>query len=290
VSDAQVRKLMEEFTKHGEIGRAAMRADMDRKTARKYIAAGKLPSELKAPRTWRTREDPFDEHWPEVQKRLEEEPALEAKTLFDALVELHPGRYVEGQLRTLQRRVWLRRTTTNRGVGVVSYTGAEIRRAPLIGDPIDFFVPLEVSAAGASFQVVAVWTAATADKKTMYRQAHEGLDRYAAWIRQQDTVLMGDFNNNATYSKGKPWRELEERLRPLGLVSAYHEHFGEAFGQETRPTHYYRRKQDSRWHVDYCFLPASWIPRIQGVEVGTFEDWSGVSDHVPLIVDVSPGG
>jgi hypothetical protein len=71
VSDAQVRKLMEELTKHGQLGRAAMKSDMDRKTARKYMAAGKLPSEMKAPRDWRTRPDPFVEHWPDVQARLE---------------------------------------------------------------------------------------------------------------------------------------------------------------------------------------------------------------------------
>lgn len=62
VSDAQVRKLREELTNHGKLGRAAMKADMDRKTARKYVAAGKLPSEMKGPRDWRTRPDPFVEH------------------------------------------------------------------------------------------------------------------------------------------------------------------------------------------------------------------------------------
>lgn len=96
---------MEEMTKHGKLGQAAMKAGMDRKTARKYVAAGKLPSEMKAPRDWRTRPDPFDEHWPEVQARLEETPELEAKTLFEVLQEEHPDRYADGQLRTLQRRV-----------------------------------------------------------------------------------------------------------------------------------------------------------------------------------------
>lgn len=96
---------MEEMTKHGKLGRAAMKAGMDRKTARKYVGAGRLPSELKAPRDWRTRPDPFDEHWPEVQARLEATPELEAKTLFEVLCEEHPDRYAEGQLRTLQRRV-----------------------------------------------------------------------------------------------------------------------------------------------------------------------------------------
>jgi hypothetical protein len=105
VSDAQVRKLMEEMSKHGKIGVAAMKAGMDRKTARKYVGAGKLPSEMKAPRDWRTRSDPFVEHWPDVQARLEATPELEATTLFDVLREEHPDRYADGQLRTLQRRV-----------------------------------------------------------------------------------------------------------------------------------------------------------------------------------------
>jgi len=105
VSDAQVRKLMEEMSKHGRIGQAAMKADMDRKTARKYVTAGTLPSEMQKARDWRTREDPFAEHWPALEAQLREAPGLEAKTLLDELIARYPEQYTEGQLRTLQRRV-----------------------------------------------------------------------------------------------------------------------------------------------------------------------------------------
>ena len=105
VTDAQVRKLMEEMSKHGRLGDAAMKAGMHRETARKYVAAGELPSAMAAPRDWRTRPDPFEEHWPAIEVRLRETPELEAKTLFELLQEEHPGRYDAGQLRTLQRRV-----------------------------------------------------------------------------------------------------------------------------------------------------------------------------------------
>lgn len=105
VSDAQVRKLMEEMSKHGRIGQAAMKADMDRKTARKYVAAGALPSEMITSRDWRTRQDPFAAHWPELEAQLRDAPGLEAKTLLEALMARYPGQYNEGQLRTLQRRV-----------------------------------------------------------------------------------------------------------------------------------------------------------------------------------------
>jgi hypothetical protein len=105
-SDAQVRKLMEEITKHGQVGRASLKANMDRKTGRKYVAAGKLPSEMIKPRTGeRTRVDPFAEDWPAIAEKLKETPEFEAKTIFEELMERHPGRYVEGQLRTLQRHI-----------------------------------------------------------------------------------------------------------------------------------------------------------------------------------------
>jgi transposase InsO family protein len=97
---------MEEHARHGEVGMAAMKAGMDRKTGRRYLKAGKLPSELESARTWRTREDPFaPEHWAEAAAMLRETPELEAKTVFEHMCEKHGDRYQEGQLRSFQRRV-----------------------------------------------------------------------------------------------------------------------------------------------------------------------------------------
>ncbi|MEX2382682.1 MAG: hypothetical protein WD490_09885 [Opitutales bacterium] len=45
-----------------------------------------------------------------------------------------------------------------------------------------------------AFQVVAVWTAATASRETSYRQAHEGLRTHQDWIRRRPTIILGDFN------------------------------------------------------------------------------------------------
>jgi hypothetical protein len=95
---------MEETSKHGELGLAALKAGMDRKTAAKYLKLGKYPSELTTERPWRTREDPFEKGWPEIAERLEDAPELEAKALFEHLLEEKPGRYEPGQLRTFQRR------------------------------------------------------------------------------------------------------------------------------------------------------------------------------------------
>ena len=90
---------------------AASKASMDPKTARKYLDANRLPSELVRERRWRTREDPFCEVWEQVRQQVEESPGLEAKTLFEWLQREYPGRFSDGQIRTLQRRIKFWRAT-----------------------------------------------------------------------------------------------------------------------------------------------------------------------------------
>jgi len=96
---------MELLGKGMSLGLAAAKADMDEKTARKYRSLGKLPDEVRVEHIWRTREDPFDDYWAGVEEKLRINPGLEAKTLFEDLQRRYPGRFGDGQLRTLQRRV-----------------------------------------------------------------------------------------------------------------------------------------------------------------------------------------
>ena len=64
-----------------------------------------LPSQ-KAPRSYRTRPDPFAEVWrEELVPLLETVPSIRATTLLEELDRRHPGRFGEGVLRSLQRRV-----------------------------------------------------------------------------------------------------------------------------------------------------------------------------------------
>ena len=82
VTDEQVKRLRQALSSGKTLAQSADKASMDEKTARKYRQLGRLPSEVAPQRTWRTREDPFAEVWPEVHEQLKEAPGLEAKTLF----------------------------------------------------------------------------------------------------------------------------------------------------------------------------------------------------------------
>jgi hypothetical protein len=105
VTDKQVRRLFKLLAQGKNLRVAAARTDMDEKTARRYRRLGKLPSEVKVEHTWRTRPDPFADVWEEVRSKLEINPGLEAKTLFQYLQRKYPGKFSDGQLRTMQRRV-----------------------------------------------------------------------------------------------------------------------------------------------------------------------------------------
>ncbi len=105
-TDAQVRLLMKERNQGKTQEQAAVKANLrSRKTVAKYEKLGKLPSELKAPRSYRTRPDAFSDVWGEIETMLDEAPSLEAKTLFEWLQDEYPGEYQDHQLRTFQRRV-----------------------------------------------------------------------------------------------------------------------------------------------------------------------------------------
>ena len=105
IKDAQVRKLRRLLGEGHPLYRAALKVGMDTKSAQKYRHGDRLPSESFTPRTWRTREDPFQDVWPQLRDLLELNPGLQAKTLFEDLQRRFPGRFPDIQLRTLQRKI-----------------------------------------------------------------------------------------------------------------------------------------------------------------------------------------
>jgi hypothetical protein len=105
ITQQQYKRLMSEYQKNENLSDSAMKADVDRHTARKYIKAGQSPAELQAQHTWRTRPDPLDKVWEEVAGMLRDAPELEAKTLFEYFLERPESGLEEGHLRTFYRRV-----------------------------------------------------------------------------------------------------------------------------------------------------------------------------------------
>lgn len=105
ITDNQARRLQEMNQKEPTLQRTADKVGVDVQTARKYLRSGALPSQCAPERYWRTRQDPFSDVWGWVVQQLELNNHLQAITLFSALQRQYPGRFQDGQLRTLQRRI-----------------------------------------------------------------------------------------------------------------------------------------------------------------------------------------
>ena len=106
VTDTAIRRFFRLLNSEHTLADAARKAGVSEKTARKYKRLFSLPFDVKRPHTWRTRQDPFKDVWPEVVvAKLKVYPGLRATTLFNYLRLTYRGKFREGQLRTLQRRI-----------------------------------------------------------------------------------------------------------------------------------------------------------------------------------------
>jgi exodeoxyribonuclease III len=140
-----------------------------------------------------------------------------------------------------------------------------------------------------TFTLVAVW----AQQEPTYIEAlQRGLTLYRDVLLAGPCVLMGDLNSSVAWDTrhGRTdHRDFEARLhREFGLVSAYHAAMGEEPGHESKPTHFWRWREASPFHLDYCYLPETWLPGLTSVTVGSYDEWADASDHRPVTVEVIP--
>ena len=173
------------------------------------------------------------------------------------------------------------------GIAIVSREPYRIRAMKRrIGVP-RYTIPIEVIGPE-SFLLLAVWS--KANKKHPYVEAVVKAVRLYRHLFSEPVVLMGDLNSNtfwdANHADDRNHSALVRQLSELGLVSAYHAFNDEPHGGESQPTYYFQWKEARPYHIDYCFVPNVWSSRIHRVEVGSFEDWKGHSDHRPVIVEI----
>jgi exodeoxyribonuclease III len=226
---------------------------------------------------------------------------------LDALARIAPDVVVLPEAREtsrLPKRMALAATRTYEWIGGISYKGLGVMAfAPFELEPacppernLEWVLPLRVRGP-VNLTLLAVWAmnhraSPQAKGPNRDRQVAGALETYAHLFDEGPVVVAGDLNDSSIWDKPngtRPFATKVDLLRERGLVSAYHEVLGVRFGEESDPTIYWRdRKADGpRYHIDYCFLPESWIPHTS-VTVGSFDEWIApkYSDHVPLIVDV----
>jgi exonuclease III len=186
----------------------------------------------------------------------------------------------------------------HKGLGVVGRNGYRVRVHPAHDPRIEFVVPIQVSGP-VDFLLLAVWVmhnrAVIRIQEVPNRwQILQALEVYEPLLTSEKCVVAGDFNNAVFWDRpGKASNHANavEKLGNFGLVSAYHASQAAAQGQEAHPTLFWMRHKDATYHIDYLWLPESWVSGLRTVDVGDYSTWvqTGLSDHVPITVDVDDG-
>ena len=224
IKDGQVRELFWWLDMGKPLASAARMTEMDQKTARKYRRAKQLPSQLAAPRHWRTRQDPFAEVWPGIEHRLRDDPALQAVTLFRWLQGQQPGEFPDSQRRTFERKVHAWRATQGPNRPVMF---AQVHHpGDLAASDFTHMDALKVTIAGQPFAHLAYhftltysnWESVTVCPSESFEALSEGLQN-ALWElggvprRHRSDSLSAAVNNLS--------EEREFRQRYLDLLASY---------------------------------------------------------------------
>ena len=93
----------------------------------------------------------------------------------------------------------------------------------------------------------------------------------------------GDFNNAPQFdipNNKNNFVDINYRFSEFGLSSAYHKFSEEPIGSESAYTYFHQKNPSKGFHIDYIYTN---FRTVGSVEIGKFEDWISVSDHVPII-------
>lgn len=177
-----------------------------------------------------------------------------------------------------------------KGLGVLALDGAaHLER--VIDERWAYFLPVTLPTIG--LRLLATWAfnhRAAKISPLRIGMALPVIESLADWLAEGRSVVIGDFNNNVAWDvpRGRNnFAGICSRLEALGLTSAYHAARDELHGRESAMTHYFQKNPERGFHIDYCFLHSSL--HAGQVTVPAFEQWRKLSDHVPVIVDISPG-
>jgi exodeoxyribonuclease III len=177
----------------------------------------------------------------------------------------------------------------HKGLAVMSFTGSSLVLDASYRNSNRYIAPVHVNGRK-PFRLLAVWDHNDRSEGLNKRPGPllRALDDSAEFWQGADVVVAGDFNNNPRWDKPNGPNNMvriADELMARSLVSLYHQQTGESFGAETCSTYWHYRKNP--YHIDYIFVPRSWLSDLVSFEIGSFEAWcrTKLSDHAPLIAE-----
>ena len=139
------------------------------------------------------------------------------------------------------------------------------------------------------YDVVAVWPVSGPGMPSYHELLMATLEHFTPLLRDGRSIMAGDLNSSSrVVAQAASHPLFVSRAAECGLVSAYHEHTGEAYGQESIGTYRHGASDHYAYHLDYCFVSRALLPSTR-YRVCDDPSWAALSDHRPIILDVGGG-
>ena len=212
------------------------------------------------------------------------------------LLELNPDVVVVSEAGTetelgegrLRRVAWTGRNP-KKGLAVFVREGIEATVGKSWDETREWYLPIRVP--GRDFDVLAVWAMYQNSKepRSKWVRTLSALQHYETFLSARQCVVIGDFNNNARWdtSTNPVFERITTQLATSSYLSVYHALSGEAHGGESAASFFHRRDPSKPYLIDHAFVPSPWLDRVKGFEIGRPDEWLGLSDHMPLILDLA---
>ena len=182
--------------------------------------------------------------------------------------------------------------TGKKGIGIFSYSNYKFRLLKEFNPEFRYVIPLEVSDGTNTFLLFAVWA---------MNNKQNPLSRYIGqvWLAikyyqstlTENSILIGDFNSNQIWDEKERvgnHTDVVNFLKELEIESLYHKQFNETHGKESLKTFFMYRNIEKPYHIDYVFASHNIIKNGYNLILENSNKWIDKSDHIPLILDISP--
>ncbi len=172
----------------------------------------------------------------------------------------------------------------HKGLAVIGLKDGEYRLDPTFDPDLPWFLPVHIG----HIRLLAVWASVLTSRLRYVRLIHAAIDRYPNFLDTPNGIIAGDLNSSTVFDRKHgqlTHTTLVDRLAHLGYTSLWHHQHHEQHGEESRPTFYLYRRRDRTWHLDYAFLGRNLLQGAR-VTLGQPEAWLGLSDHLPLLVEI----
>lgn len=165
----------------------------------------------------------------------------------------------------------------NKGLGIFAKNDITLKNNNWETYGLEWFISCSIND---NFSLLGIWGCCNyIEDIYVYLQIHNE--------KLKNIIIGGDLNSNSCWDKQHRRRThsaVVKQLENLNLYSCYHIMENEKQGQESKPTFYLYRNKEKSYHIDYFFCEKE---KIQNFQIGEFEDWINLSDHMPIILDIS---